>query len=125
MASEQDTTTCAVCGRPLDHAPKLGEWIMHEVCQQATMRYVCEAEQRGREHGTAHERSRILRLALAGEEQGVLSAGWLSAAAHATIEYGPVRVTFDGEDMHVEQDVRIVPPLDRVRLRISGEPTDG
>lgn len=42
--SDQDTTTCRVCRTPLQTTPKLGDWIMHPSCREATRLYYTEGE---------------------------------------------------------------------------------
>lgn len=43
----QDTATCVICGDPLTHKPRLGEWIAHDRCRDAVQIRAQEAEARG------------------------------------------------------------------------------
>ena len=66
---------CTICGNPLEHTPKLGEWIMHPQCQREVAARVLEAEQRATRVVEADLRRYMLAAATALEylDEGLVS----------------------------------------------------
>lgn len=71
-------TPCVVCERPLDHTPRLGEYIAHPICEKGIRRYFSEGYRIGRV-----EREILLNLVERAYELGELDGYWMLDAMKA------------------------------------------
>jgi hypothetical protein len=87
--TDQDTTTCTICERPLDHVPRLGERIMHPACEANMKTRLAEASERAArvERASVVARLRVTAREVAEGDAGMSAAEWLDSEADA-IERG-------------------------------------